>query len=119
MKYLRCEGRMYNEASSSDDFSLSLSGNDLSDKSFLPEALYILLNEKCMDEWRRVSESNNFASIISFADEMKRIGDGYSIKDLIQYGEDLRFYAENFDIENMDVMLKSFPNIVSAFGKGM
>jgi len=57
-------------------------------------------------------ESGNFADIEHFANQIRDFGEQYSLNTLIVLGKNLLEHVGNFDIENIEIVLNSYPKRV-------
>ncbi|QTA86055.1 response regulator [Desulfonema magnum] len=77
----------------------------------LPEIIDRLENE-FTPLWESVRKNNSIADIRDFGDKMKVFGEEYSLKSFQKFSDDLILQVKMFDIENIDVTLKSYTEIV-------
>ncbi|MCP4135853.1 MAG: response regulator [bacterium] len=77
----------------------------------LPEIVDRLENEY-MVLWKSASETGFFDNIEEFARQIKEFGEECLLEILQQYGNDLSIQVSSFDIENINVMLDSYPGLV-------
>ncbi|MDM8550917.1 response regulator [Desulfobacterales bacterium HSG2] len=77
----------------------------------LPEVIRKLENELMMS-WEAVRESEFFDEIEGFGYQIRELGEHYSLEMLQQFGEDLIEQAGCFDIDNMGVTLKAYPELL-------
>jgi len=77
----------------------------------LPEIIERLENEfsRLCD---KVRESGNFTDIENFANQIRDFGQQYSLDKLIDLGKNLLEHVGNFDIENIETALNSYPKLV-------
>ncbi len=75
------------------------------------------LQEKFIPKWKLVKKNHFVNEIINFGNQIENFGNNNSLNILENFGKDLIFYANNFDIENMDIVLNSFPGIIEKIKK--
>jgi signal transduction histidine kinase/DNA-binding NarL/FixJ family response regulator len=82
----------------------------------LPEIIECLENELsrlCSS----ALESGNFADIETFANRIRAFGEQYSLDKLIALGKNLLVHVGNFDIDNIETALNSYPKLVEDIRK--
>ena len=90
----------------------------ISDETLTSEAKDIFpdiirkIEEELKPKWEILCKNRFINEIIDFGNQIKKMGETNSIHILSKYGEELSFYANSFDIENMDIVLNSFPGII-------
>ena len=72
-----------------------------------------LLEGKHYKKWKSTLITSSFSEIEGFAQDMKNIGLEYNLKSLQTFSDVLVMHAKNFDIDNMNNVLKSYPNIIA------
>lgn len=72
-----------------------------------------LLESKHYKSWESALMTSSFSEIEVFAQNMKNIGLEYNIKSLQSFSDVLVMHAKNFDIDNMNNVLRSYPSIIS------
>jgi CheY-like chemotaxis protein len=77
----------------------------------LKEAIRQLENES-MPLWETIKQRVIFGEIGSFGHHIKAQGEKYRLKPLEKFGDDLLMCISNFDIENINLLLNSFPELV-------
>jgi len=77
----------------------------------LPEIIERLENE-FFPLCSSARESGNFADIENFANQITAFGEQYSLNTLIDLGKNLLVYVGNFDIDNIETALNSYPKLV-------
>ncbi len=77
----------------------------------LPEITERLENDFAM-LYNKAVESGNFADIEAFANRIREFGKQYSLASLIDLGKNLLIHAGNFDIDNIETALNSYPKLV-------
>ncbi|MEA3478557.1 MAG: ATP-binding protein [Bacteroidota bacterium] len=85
------------------------------DKSYQPESVtsaYDQLNEKFLHRWNEIIMNKEFQSINDFAEGITEIGDESGIDFIQTFGICLNSYAKDFDVENIDVCLNTFPKLL-------
>lgn len=80
-------------------------------KERLPELINILENE-VLEEWNTIRDGIAFTKIKDFAAKVTGLGNNYAIEILERWGEDLHQMAASFDIENVPITIKQFPDII-------
>ncbi len=81
-------------------------------RSKLPEVLK-KIDEELMPLWEGLQETQPVNEVQSFGQAMKHIGETYDLDVCTQFGEDLLGYLDCFDISNMLITLKQFPELVN------
>jgi len=76
-------------------------------------AVIELLEQKHYPEWEDALTTSSFSEIENFANSMKKLGVEYNFKSLETFSDVLVMHAKNFDIDNMNDVLKSFPSLIS------
>jgi len=69
--------------------------------------------EKMMLMWESVQGKGNFLQIAEFGSRIKEIGTKYSLIFLEEFGKDILKYTDLFDVENIDKIMKKYPETVS------
>jgi two-component system sensor histidine kinase EvgS len=82
----------------------------------LPEIIHRLENEFHL-LWKTARESGNFADIQEFADRIRIFGEQYSLTLLIVLGKNLLIHVGNFDIDNIESDLNSYPELLEEIKK--
>ena len=85
-------------------------------KDILPDIIR-QIEEELKPKWEILCKSRFINEIIDFGNQIQKMGETNSIHILSKYGEELSFYADSFDIENMDIVLNSFPGIIEKIKK--
>ena len=62
--------------------------------------------------WESSLMTSSFTEIELFAQNIKKIGSEFSLKALQSFSDVLVMHAKNFDIDNMNDVLKSYPKII-------
>jgi CheY-like chemotaxis protein len=78
-----------------------------------PEIIHQIENN-LTPQWNKAYASGNFEDIQSFADQITAFGEQYLIDALIRMGKELRIHVNNFDIDNIDAVLNSYPKWVES-----
>jgi|GEM_PF-6789093 len=79
----------------------------------LPEIINQL--EKEFDSlFRQASESGAFNDIENFANQIRAFAQQHSLHTLTALGQDLIKHTANFDVENIDAALNSYPKLIDA-----
>ena len=81
-------------------------------KERLPRLLNTLENE-VMEEWKRIQDGTAFTKIKHFASNVADLGDAYSLDMLKRWGQELYRLAESFDVRNVPVTIRQFPEIIN------
>jgi len=84
----------------------------------LPTELSLKLEDEFMLLWQAVCASRIFGDIEDFADKIRLAGEEYSSEILIRYGQELISHARNFDIENVNSVLYSYPKLIENIKAG-
>lgn len=85
------------------------------DKSYQPESVtraYDQLNEKFLHRWNEIIMNKEFQLINDFAEGITELGDESGIDFIQTFGIRLNSYAKDFDVENIDVCLNTFPQLL-------
>jgi PAS domain S-box-containing protein len=82
----------------------------------LPEIIYQLENN-LMAQWHKAHAGGNFEDIQNFAEQITAFGEQHSLDALIRMGKELRIHVANFDIDNIDAVLNSYPKWVESVEK--
>jgi len=77
----------------------------------LPDVMDVLENEY-MELWKSTRKNHFFDDIASFGHQIKQLGEKYSLNVLIKFGDDLSNQAGQFDVENMNITLDTFPELI-------
>lgn len=62
--------------------------------------------------WEKARNNGFFDEIGIFGDSVRELGKRFSLEMLREFGDNLTGYCENFDIENMNALMNSFPELV-------
>ena len=71
-----------------------------------------LLEGDYYKQWENSLNTSSFIEIEDFAQSLKQIGLKHEIKSLQTFSDVLVMHAKNFDIDNMNDVLKSFPILI-------
>ena len=71
------------------------------------------LEKESMPLWETIKQRVIFDEIGSFGFHIKAKGEKYRLKPLEKFGDDLLMCVSNVDIENINFLLNSFPELVS------
>ena len=71
-----------------------------------------LLEGTYYKKWESTLNTSSFSQIESFAQMVKGLGMEYKIKSLMSFSDVLVMHVKNFDIDNMNNVLKSFPSLI-------
>jgi two-component system sensor histidine kinase EvgS len=82
----------------------------------LPEIIYRLENEFA-PLYSKVLDSRNFADIEEFAKQIGDLGKQYALESFVALGKDLLTHTGNFDIENIETALNSYPRRIEEIKK--
>ena len=77
----------------------------------LPEVIGSLENEY-MKLWESTRKNLFFDDIAVFGHQMKELGEKYSLEVLKRFGDDLSTQVSHFDVENMNITLSSYPELI-------
>jgi signal transduction histidine kinase/ActR/RegA family two-component response regulator len=77
----------------------------------LPGVIDTLENE-FMNIWESTRKSLFFDDIAAFGHRMKELGEKYSLEILKRFGDDLSNQVSHFDVENMNITLDSYPELI-------
>ena len=81
-------------------------------KKRIPQLIDTLENE-VMEEWKVIQDGIKFTKIKHFALNVTDLGDTYSLDVLKKWGQELHHLAENFDVKNVPVTIRQFPDIIN------
>ena len=84
---------------------------EIKDKKRIDKLLKILEGQ-LSDQWRLALKTSSFSEVEEFAWNLKETGSDFNIEILNTYGDNLVLYARNFDIDKMNELLHSFPEII-------
>jgi len=70
------------------------------------------LENPLMMEWESITHNQHLPDIEKFANSIKKLGKKYQIKTIIEYGEKLLLHVNNFDIENIQAILKNYHGLI-------
>jgi len=70
------------------------------------------LEEELIPLWETACKNHFIHDILGFGNKVKETGSESAINFLERYGDDLVFYANNFDIESINLSLEVFPKII-------
>ncbi len=63
--------------------------------------------------WESCLRTSSFSEIETFAQNMKSIGSEYNLESIKSFSDVLVMHAKNFDIDNMNEVLMSYPSIIN------
>ena len=72
-----------------------------------------LLEEKHYNKWESATMTSSFTEIEEFAQSIKQLGLEYNLQSLQSFSDVLVMHAKNFDIDNMNDVLKSYPSLIT------
>jgi len=72
-----------------------------------------LLEGQHYGKWESTLMTSSFTEIEEFAQELKNIGLEYDLNALQAFSDVLVMHAKNFDIDNMNSVLQSYPSLIS------
>jgi len=72
----------------------------------------IRLEEESIPLWEIAKQRGFFDEISSFGLHVKAQGENYGLKPLEKFGDDLIAHVSCYDIENINLLLNSFPELV-------
>jgi hypothetical protein len=70
------------------------------------------LENEYMKLWELTRENLFFDDIAEFGQQMKELGEKYSLEVLKKFGNDLSSQVSHFDVENMNITLDSYPELI-------
>ncbi len=76
------------------------------------EKLLEILETEITELWQMIKTKHSFKDHGNFGLQVKDLGEQYGYADLIQFGNEVIYYANNFDIINMNKNLERFPEII-------
>jgi len=62
--------------------------------------------------WKTAKQNGFFNEIEAFGNQIREMGETYSLAILRQYGEDLINHVSSFDIEQMNITLNNYPQLI-------
>ena len=68
--------------------------------------------KELLDKWSTACQTSSFAQIDDFSREIYNYGKRNKIKPLMLLGKDLNGFVKNFDLDNINISLKTFPKIL-------
>jgi len=77
----------------------------------IPEIIEKLEND-LTEIWKTAKQNGFFNDIETFGNQIKEMGEKYSLAILRQYGEDLIAHVSSFDIEQMNITLNNYPQLI-------
>lgn len=86
------------------------------DKEVIKKVIGILEGE-LLENWEDTLKTSSFVVIEEFAQSLKNVGNKYDFKSLQSFSDVLVMHAKNFDIDNMQKVLKSFPTLITDLKK--
>ena len=72
-----------------------------------------MIDSDFMGRWEDFQKVMPMNTVRKFGNELEALGSKYTITLLSNYGRELLSYANNFDVENMKIMITQFPEIVN------
>jgi CheY-like chemotaxis protein/anti-sigma regulatory factor (Ser/Thr protein kinase) len=97
------------EELSSDDL---IGINETDYESSAIEYAYKQLNDKLLRKWNEIKANREFKLIGDFAERIAELGNESGIDFIQRFGLCLQAYNSDFDVENIDVCLDTFPKIL-------
>ncbi|MCG8551191.1 MAG: hypothetical protein MI799_12385, partial [Desulfobacterales bacterium] len=73
------------------------------------------IDSDLMCRWQELQEVMPMKTVREFAKKIEALGKKHKAASLTQYGIDLFGYTNNFDVENMKIMVRRFPDVVNEF----
>ncbi|OEU62004.1 MAG: hypothetical protein BA867_07890 [Desulfobacterales bacterium S5133MH16] len=70
------------------------------------------LENEYMKLWESTRKNLFFDDIAGFGQQMKELGEKYSLEVLKKFGNDLSTQVSHFDVENMNITLDSYPELI-------
>jgi hypothetical protein len=65
-----------------------------------------------MKLWESTRKNLFFDDIAAFGHQIKELGEKYSLEVLKRFGDDLSTQVSHFDVENMNITLASYPELI-------
>ena len=62
--------------------------------------------------WKNISEVQIVDEIHDFGTEIGNLGEKYHLEILVRFGNDLITYCQSYDVDNIEIALKSYPEII-------
>ncbi|MBF0288020.1 MAG: CHASE domain-containing protein [SAR324 cluster bacterium] len=85
------------------------STNELKD---VPPEIMERLKGDLYGQWKQVKNSGVFDEIEKYGDQLLQLGIEYSVPELQKFGETLKTQADNFEIEEMNATLDTYPDLI-------
>ena len=89
---------------------------DIRDKEAVKDVIHILEGELYL-RWENTMKTASFVVIEEFAQALKNVGNKHNMKSLQSFSDVLVMHAKNFDIDNINNVLKSYPILISELKK--
>ncbi|MBF0288119.1 MAG: response regulator [SAR324 cluster bacterium] len=115
LKYFKGEVQPGNHGKQEGDAVLEPSNESFTE---VPSELMSRLENEIRQSWQTVKDSGQFDEIEKFSEQLMKLGRQYTIHPLAQYGEALKSQTENFDIEGMNEILCSYPQLLEDLKSG-
>ncbi len=77
----------------------------------IPKVIQTLEND-FIPQWKEIKEMGDFVLISDFSEALKKLGHDNGINFLTTYAQELHNNCESFDIDRVDFMLNSFPDLI-------
>ncbi len=74
-----------------------------------------VIDSDLMCQWQDFQEVMPMKTVREFAKKVEALGQKHNAASLTHYGIDLLGYTNNFDVENMTIMIRRFPDVVNEF----
>ncbi len=71
-----------------------------------------LLETEYFEEWQDTCNTSSFAKMELFAEKIINTGKSHGILRLVKYGNALMLHIRNFDIDNINQMLNTYPDMI-------
>jgi len=75
------------------------------------------LSGSLYDKWKEISENHLINEIIGFSEIIVELGKNNNIEILVEFGENLSFHAKNFDTQNVEKIIRMYPDLIKRIEK--
>lgn len=82
----------------------------------LPDIIHSLETD-FMDTWEEIKDMGDFSLIQSFAQALGKVGKEHGITLLLNYADELDRNCESFDIDRVEFMMNSYPQLIEKLKK--
>lgn len=72
------------------------------------------IDNELMPQWQAVKDKGDFDLIAEFSDHLHQLASSHAIQPIIDFAAQLREHVLSFDIIEVDILMKQFPDIISA-----